>query len=434
MKKMLPGLDVLRFFLACYLVLYHTLYYYAEANAMPLAQVFRFGGCATSIFFILSGFILSHVYVGTRRGESITISPSIFFINRFTNLYPIHIITLLLAIALMAVSSHPYDVEMNKLGSAPGMIHAMSAAEVEVNAVLQVLLLQAWNPFYLAFNVPAWSLSALFFFYLFFPILAPRLVSMRRKWTMLIAMWAACLLPAIIIVANRWYGVWAIGMLHNNPLLRLPEFLAGILAYGIFAGHAEQITGFVARNRRIVILTLAAFYVGAAYLFADAPQSWEVLLHNGAILPAQIALIFVAASVLQGASARAARWARRLGNASLSIFALQIPLFTLFLKVQKALEIPYPLLSCFHRFHLCADAARIMPLHFSAYPAYLVMILFASVLLQEKVIVPLREPLRRMLTRLWGAPLPPKRPSPSNPGTLQRVVLGANEDHTTSKV
>jgi peptidoglycan/LPS O-acetylase OafA/YrhL len=433
MKKMLPGLDVLRFLRACYLVLYHTLYNYAEADAMPLAQVFRFGGCATSIFFILSGFILSHVYVGTTRGESIKISPSRFFINRFTNLYPIHIITLLLAIALMAVTSRPYDVNLYTLDSAPEIIHTMSTAEVAVNSVLQLLLLQAWNPFYLAFNIPSWSLSTLLFFYLFFPILAPRLVSMRRKWTMLIAMWAACLLPAIITVANGWYGVWTIGTLHSNPLLRLPEFLAGILAYGIFAGHAEQITGLVARHRRIVILTLAAFYVGAAYLFADGPQSWEVLLHNGAILPAHIALIFVSASVLQGASPRAAGWARRLGNASLPIFALQMPLFTLFRKVQKAVEIPYPLLSCFHRIHLCADAASIVPLHFAAYPAYLVMILFASVLFQEKVIAPLREPLRRTLTRRWGPPLPPKMPSPSNPSTSQGVVLGAKQDHTTSK-
>jgi peptidoglycan/LPS O-acetylase OafA/YrhL len=399
MKKMLPGLDVLRFLLACYLVLYHTLYYYAEADMLPLAQVFRFGGCATSTFFILSGFILSHVYIGTTRPESINISSSKFFINRFANLYPIHIITLLLSIALMAVTSHPYNVGLSTLDSAPEIIHTMSMAEFEVNSVLQILLLQAWNPFYLAFNIPAWSLSTLLFFYLFFPALAPRLIAMRRKWTMLVAMWVACLLPAMIVVANGWYGVWAIGTLHRNPLLRLPEFLAGIVAYGIFAGHTEQITEFVAHHRRIVILTLAAFFVGAAYLFADGPSSWEVLLHNGAILPAQIALIFVSASVLQSASPRAAGWARRVGNASLSIFALQIPLFILFRKVQEALGIPYSLLSCFHRFHLCANAASRVPLHLSAYPAYLVMILVASVLFQEKVIAPLRQPLRRILSR-----------------------------------
>lgn len=428
MKKMLPGLDVLRFLLACYLVLYHTLYYYPQADKSALAQVFKFGGCATSTFFILSGFILSHVYIGTRRDEIINISSSKFFINRFTNLYPIHIITLLLSIALMAVTSHPYDVALSTLDSAPEVMHTMSRAEVGVNVAMQVLLLQAWNPFYLGFNIPAWSLSTLLFFYLFFPVVAPRLISLPRKWTMLAALWAACLLPPLIVVANGWYGVLAIGTLHRNPLLRLPEFLAGIVAYGLFAQHATQIVQFVARRRRIVIFTLAAFFIAAAFVFAHASPALEVLLHNGAILPAQIALIVVCASVMQGASPRVANWARRLGNAALSIFALQIPLFLLFRKVQEALGIPYPLLSCFHRFHECASAASQVPAHFSAYPVYLALILIASILFQEKIIAPLRQPLRQMLTRRAHLPVIAHMPSHSEPlGSQLGVPVGLDE-------
>ncbi|MBB5504281.1 hypothetical protein [Paraburkholderia atlantica] len=64
----------------------------------------------------------------------------------------------------------------------------MSGVEVAANAVLQLLLLQAWNPFYLSFNISSWSLSTLFFFYLLFPALAPRLLSMRFKWAMLMEM------------------------------------------------------------------------------------------------------------------------------------------------------------------------------------------------------------------------------------------------------
>jgi peptidoglycan/LPS O-acetylase OafA/YrhL len=204
-------------------------------------------------------------------GERKKVSVSRFFINRFTNLYPIHIITLILTVALMTVNSRPFDVELSNLDSAPPIIHTMSMAEVEVNAILQILLLQAWNPFYLSFNIPSWSLSTLFFFYLLFPATAPRLLSMRRKCSMLTAMWVASLLPVIIVVVNGWYGVWTIGVLHINPLIRLPEFLAGILAYGIFAEHAQQITGLVARHRRILIGTLAALFIGAAYLFAEGP-------------------------------------------------------------------------------------------------------------------------------------------------------------------
>ncbi|MFL9963286.1 acyltransferase [Paraburkholderia sediminicola] len=406
MKGMLPGLDVLRFLLACYLVIYHTLVYYPAAQAMLWADLFKLGGGATSIFFILSGFILSHVSVEMMPGEVKKVSASRFFINRFTNLYPIHIITLMLTVGLMIVNSRPFDVELSNLDSAPPIIHTMSAVEVSINAILQILLLQAWNPFYLSFNIPSWSLSTLFFFYLLFPAAAPRLLSMRRKWPMLTAMWAACLLPAVIVVVNGWYGVGTIGMLHTNPLIRLPEFLAGILAYGIFAGHNRQITGLVARHRRILIGTLAVLFIGAAFLFAEGPSFWEVLLHNGAMLPAQVAVIFVSASLLQRASPRVVGWTRRLGNASLSIFALQIPLFIGFLKVQKVLGIPYPLLSCVHRLHVCAEAASRVPAHFSAYPAYLATILVGSILFQERIVAPLRSTLRRVLNRRWGSPRP----------------------------
>lgn len=405
MKKMFPGLDILRFSLAYYIVMFHTLGYYAAASAWPVTDVFMFGGYATSTFFILSGFILSHVYIGASNAEGLKVPVSRFLINRFSNLYPIHVITLLLTIALMFSSPFPYDVNLSGLGAHP-IVHTMSTAEAAANVIMQILLLQAWNPFYQAFNVPAWSLSALFFFYLCFPLLAPRLLSMRRKVVMLMVMWAATLLPALIAIEAGWYGVWAIGALHTNPLILLPEFLAGVLAYGIFAAHADLVTGIVTRYLRSTVLLLAALFVGSASLVANGSPAWKVLLHGGAMLPTQVALIFISASVLHDASPRVTSWAGRLGNASLSVFALQIPLFTLFMKVNKLLEIPYPFRPCFHQAHLCTQAAHGMPLRLSFYPAYLVTLLITSVLFQEKVVAAVRGPLRRIFRnqRATGAP------------------------------
>ncbi|MFM0142425.1 hypothetical protein [Paraburkholderia sp. RL18-085-BIA-A] len=85
----------------------------------------------------------------------------------------------------------------------------------------------------------------------------------------------------------------------------------------------------------------------------------------------------------------------------MSIFALQMPLFIAFLKVQKVLGIPYPLLSCVHRLHVCAAAASRVPAHLSAYPVYLAMIRVASILFQERIVAPLRNTLRRVLNRRW---------------------------------
>ncbi|VTL97666.1 acyltransferase [Pseudomonas aeruginosa] len=63
----------------------------------------------------------------------------------------------------------------------------MSNTELFVNSILQILLLQAWNPYYLTFNAPLWSLSTLMFFYLAFPFVAPRLMRSRHKWKVLAA-------------------------------------------------------------------------------------------------------------------------------------------------------------------------------------------------------------------------------------------------------
>ena len=232
------------------MVVFHTIDYYSTPSAWPVTDVFRYGGYATSTFFILSGFILSHVYIGARNAEGLKIPVSRFFINRFSNLYPIHIMTMLLTIALMFINAYPLAVALSGLDYTHPMIHTMSMAEFAANVVIQILLLQAWNPLYQTFNVPSWSLSTLLFFYLCFPLLAPRLLSMRRKIAMLILMWAATLLPALIVIEAGWYGMWAIGALAHNPLIRLPEFLAGVLAYGIFAAHADLITGIVTRYLR----------------------------------------------------------------------------------------------------------------------------------------------------------------------------------------
>ncbi|RDK11328.1 acyltransferase family protein [Cupriavidus lacunae] len=420
MKENLPGLDCLRFSLACYLVLFHTLLGYPGVETIPLAGIFKFGGYVTSTFFILSGFILAHVYVGASTDKELRVPASVFIFNRFFNIYPIHIITLLLTVGLMALGSHIYDVDLSWVDSTPPPRYTMSPVELAVNLIMQVTLLQAWNPFYATFNIPAWSLSTLFFFYLSFPLLAPRLLRMRRKYAVLLAMWAACLLPALAVALFASGEPWAIGTLHTNPLVRLPEFLAGIVAYGIFTEDDARITCFVARHRCVEILMLAAIFIGAAYLFANGSLFLRVLLHNGIMMPTQIALILVCASMLREASQRTVNWARRLGNASLSIFAIQWPLFILFIKIQKALEIPYPLLSCVHRVHECVQAVNAAPPRLYYYPAYLLVTLLVSVVFQERVIVPLRNILRRMSGRQQRVTAP-SAPLVSQPASNARV-------------
>lgn len=82
---MLPSLTSLRFFAALLVVLHH----------MP-GEPFVEGYVGVTFFFILSGFILSHSYA-ERLGDG-SCSASDFWIARVARVYPLHVVTLLLAV------------------------------------------------------------------------------------------------------------------------------------------------------------------------------------------------------------------------------------------------------------------------------------------------------------------------------------------------
>ncbi|MFW9674634.1 acyltransferase family protein, partial [Vibrio parahaemolyticus] len=128
-----------------------------------------------------------------------------------------------------------YDTNEELSGEARDALeYFMNNRELAFNFILQLLMLHAWNPLYLTFNPPLWSISTLFFFYLCFPLLAPRLMRLRHKGWWLLAIAALYMLPPLWAIQQDAYGIPVTGMLHRMPLLRLPEFLAGILLCGLF--------------------------------------------------------------------------------------------------------------------------------------------------------------------------------------------------------
>jgi phenylpropionate dioxygenase-like ring-hydroxylating dioxygenase large terminal subunit len=83
----------------------------------------------------------------------------------------------------------------------------MSNAELAFNALLQLLMLHAWNPYDLTFNPPLWSVSTLFFLYLCVPFVAPRLVQVRHPLRWLAVLTLLYLLPPLWMIANQAYGM-----------------------------------------------------------------------------------------------------------------------------------------------------------------------------------------------------------------------------------
>jgi len=154
MPKNLKPLTALRFFAAMWVVAYQFWPTLGRDRPLLLAK----GYLGVDLFFILSGFILCHVYLrpfGERR-----FSYREFLWARLARIYPTHIVTLIGFGALVY------------LGSLLG-VRAGGNVLVWPSLPAQLTLTQAWGLAPLGgWNHPAWSVSAEWFAYLCFPAFA----------------------------------------------------------------------------------------------------------------------------------------------------------------------------------------------------------------------------------------------------------------------
>jgi peptidoglycan/LPS O-acetylase OafA/YrhL len=199
------------------------------------------GSAAVGFFFVLSGFILAHVY--RRDGEPIAIGR--FYLARFARIWPVHLVCL----ALMLPST---SQEL-----------ATDASRFAMRLAAHLLLLQAWttDPSWAqTFNGPAWSLSVEVFFYALFPLLA------RCSTRTLAVLWVLCW------ACNLCYYAYADSLaatdpaLHagltffatSSPIPRLQEFLLGICAHALWRSRAQRRMESGSSTLRATALELAA--------------------------------------------------------------------------------------------------------------------------------------------------------------------------------
>lgn len=408
------GLEWLRFGLGLYIVLFHTLHVYPSLRGWS-HYVTDLGFFATSTFFVLSGFLLSHVYLDGHRGYVMRESARSFWVKRFSNLYPIHIGSLLLAVFLAwlvgwlaltpgdAASTFRFVMyDINRPEIVPGeMRHLMSNPELATNVVLNLLMLQAWNPFYLTFNPPSWSISALFFFYLWFPWIGPVLMRLRRPGLALFVIAGLYLVPALIAIAFSGFDTPETGILHRNPIVRLPEFLAGIVLYALYLRRRETQRAASRWQYGAMGLFVAACFPLGLWLLTFG-SAFYYLLHDGLLLPACLVTVYAAAFVPAAGSARINDWAVKLGGAALPMFALHIPIFTLFTRLEKIVS-GAPGLCLAGQWRPCLDAAGQVTLSPWAYPVYLVFTVAFCMVFQERFVRGVRAVIEPALMR-WLVP------------------------------
>mgnify|MGYP001064821916 CR=1 FL=1 len=124
----------------------------------------KLGAWGVSVFFILSGFLMTYNYYGKKRIESVSFTKNISFAwNKMKHLYPLHIVTMLAMSIFMFIGE----------GTIP-------ISQVSVRIFLNLLLLQSWTPIQCDINGVSWYLCVTMFLYFLFPYI---LRGMERKYS-----------------------------------------------------------------------------------------------------------------------------------------------------------------------------------------------------------------------------------------------------------
>lgn len=226
--KELPSLTPLRGLAAVWVILFHYGVAYFAFHFEQFSRLFNRGYLAVDMFFMLSGFVLSHVYWKTfASDEAIQLKDYWNFISaRIARLYPLHLFNLSLFVtAALAFSLYGY-IAAGKLEAIP--LHGpRSLTALAAN----LAMLQGLDAGDLAWNYPSWSISIEFLAYFLFPLVLPLIALAGKRRRLLFAGLALCCLCLFAYLAGGDFNQW------DGPitLLRcLPEFIIGALLYAAF--------------------------------------------------------------------------------------------------------------------------------------------------------------------------------------------------------
>lgn len=213
-----------------------------------------------SFFFVLSGFVLAYVY----RSMETTRDIASFFIHRIARIWPLHMVTLVMCLAVAPRSEWIWN---------GGDRFFISAANI--------FLLQAWTPipaYYFSFNSVTWSISAEMFFYAMFPLLM-----LNFKWTW---GWKALALLGVglslVLIADRmglpsyspehFLDPTSHGIGYISPFTRVISFFVGIVAAQLYMNvnvYSSRITPLKGTLLEVVTLGVTLVWVLAMEAIAS---------------------------------------------------------------------------------------------------------------------------------------------------------------------
>ncbi|HZE85013.1 MAG TPA: acyltransferase, partial [Puia sp.] len=269
-------------------------------------------------FFILSGFIMCHVYGSMFAGSVTRTAFTKFAIARFARVYPLHFITLIYIVIMYAVSAHAGVPE----------IPVLQIGNTSYSFLTNLFLLHAMNFHnWFSWNHASWSISTEWWAYMIFPFLVRPFIRLNS---------AGKLAVALLCFAGYFCVI-----LFVVPITTLPKEIAFVRGSG--HGHGLDVSYQFGILRCLCGFTLGmvsyqAYRVGwgkkvlgNGYTMLVATLGLFTVMHLG--LPDEVSIAFLPFILLSGAYGS---WAidrlfankalQRLGDWSFSIYLIHQPL------------------------------------------------------------------------------------------------------------
>ena len=303
-KPELPALTGIRHYAALLVFLSHVTLIPGVESLTGRFLLFNAGVVGVSFFFVLSGFILTYNYGDIFRANLQFPDYRKFVWDRLTKIYPVHFAVTLLMIPLQVFS--------------PNLPLDWRAVPVHL-LLIQCFWPKPDPPFGSYLNVPSWSISCEWFFYLLAPLAIYCAFGKLRRIALVISFASyAGILGWLLAASSEYRQLFYVSWFAPS---RFPEFLCGVLLASLYFSSPRRhgaMTSSILQVTGCVLIAVAAvyrqhapwpFWGGLLYVPGSAVLVYGLAQNNG--------LLAVHLSH---------RWLNRLGTASFSFYLLHAPL------------------------------------------------------------------------------------------------------------
>jgi peptidoglycan/LPS O-acetylase OafA/YrhL len=262
-----------------------------------------------TFFFVLSGFVMTITYY-----SKVEVSLRSFAVNRISRIVPLYLIALALAICFPLLPS----------------------GVTAISILLNMTLLQSWFPPYpRSINAPGWSLSVEMFFYLCFPFVLSNMKKISPSGCIMgaVIFWGFTqVFLANLLNSGLYTQQFSLELIYYLPLSHFCSFVLGMSGASLFLKNKESwhIPTFLSLTL-ITSITIMIFFhfkieEGISYF-----AGYKLKLGGSFYAPVFLALILVTSlSDNFFTKILSFRLPVLLGEASYSMYILQVPIFTLY--------------------------------------------------------------------------------------------------------